>query len=322
MSRFGVLKSRLGLQISGFILRAKNRLPVALYRFSSSSASVAFHLKLKQQEAVKMGAEASKPQSGAKLQVIGAGLGRTGTASFSAALQTILKGPVYHSATQIVVSGDETHVKSWIEILSRTPYESPEDRKFVLDKIRELTSGYVATTDTPLGQFVEELMELYPDAKVICTVRDPEAWAKSMAATAKSALQGFLSVLVFWVPCLRYFPKYAEHLIKGRYGELYLRPGESPEVLHSRVVWDRHLEYLKRVVPKEKLYFVDVKDGWAPLCEALGVDVPVGVEFPKINDGAAIERLAKEQIRRGLTRWMIVLGGFIGVSAVLRQYLS
>jgi hypothetical protein len=34
--------------------------------------------------------------------------------------------------------------------------------------------GYVATVDAPGAQFVPELMELYPDVMVICTVRDPD----------------------------------------------------------------------------------------------------------------------------------------------------
>ncbi|KAF2208345.1 hypothetical protein CERZMDRAFT_107483 [Cercospora zeae-maydis SCOH1-5] len=268
-----------------------------------------------------MGAEASKPQAGAKVQVIGAGLSRTGTASFCAALEILLKGPVYHGGTQCAVSADEIHIKTWMHVLARTPYKSPTDKQFVLDKIRERTTGYVATADTPLAQFVPELLELYPDAKVICTVRDPDAWAKSIHQTSAASLQAFLGVLVYWVPCFRHFPRYVTLLADGRYGELYLEPGESQEVLRGRAVWERHIEYLRKVVPKEKLFFVDIRDGWAPLCMALGIDVPAGVEFPRINDGKAIERLAKEQIQKGLTRWAIVLGGLTAVVAMSWQFL-
>lgn len=103
------------------------------------------------------------------------GLPRTGTASFSAALSILLNGPVYHGGTQNLVSGNPHHIKTWIDILSRTPYQSAADKKYVKAKIRTLTDGYVAVADTPHALFVEELMELYPDAKVVCTVRDPDA---------------------------------------------------------------------------------------------------------------------------------------------------
>ena len=37
-----------------------------------------------------------------KIEVIGAGLGRTGTMSFSAALEKLLEGPVYHSGNMLI----------------------------------------------------------------------------------------------------------------------------------------------------------------------------------------------------------------------------
>ncbi|PPJ61189.1 hypothetical protein CBER1_10750 [Cercospora berteroae] len=269
-----------------------------------------------------MGAEASKPQAGAKVHVIGAGLSRTGTASFCAALEILLKGPVYHAGTQCVISDDEIHIKTWIDVLRRTPYKSAADKEFVLNKIRERMTGYVATADTPLAQFVPELLELYPEAKVICTVRDPDEWAKSMYQASAATLQAFLGIIMFWVPCLRYFPRFLTLLADGRYGELYLKPGEPQEVLRGKPVWDRHIEYLRKVVPEEKLFFVDIRDGWGPLCAALDMDVPEGVEFPRINDGKAIERLAKEQIQKGLLRWAVVLAGFAAVVAILWKVLQ
>lgn len=103
------------------------------------------------------------------------GLPRTGTASFSAALQILLNGPVYHGGTQTLVNNDDGPIKSWIDVLARTPYKSPSDRNHVVREIGRMTDGFVATADSPLAQFVEELMELYPEAKVICTVRDSDA---------------------------------------------------------------------------------------------------------------------------------------------------
>lgn len=82
---------------------------------------------------------------------------------------------MYHGGTQILVNDDDGAIKSWIQVLARTPYKSPSDREFVVGEIRRLTEGFVATADSPMAQYVDELMELYPEAKVICTVRDPDA---------------------------------------------------------------------------------------------------------------------------------------------------
>ncbi|KAF7189010.1 hypothetical protein HII31_09633 [Pseudocercospora fuligena] len=261
-----------------------------------------------------MGIEASKPNPGTKLQVIGAGLPRTGTASFSLALSILLNGPVYHGGTQTLKSSHDNDIKTWTDLLAHTPYKTPSDREYVISKLRELTQGYVAVTDAPCAQFVEELLEIYPDAKVICTVRDADAWAQSMDATSKSSLQTFLPFMIYLVPVVRYFPSYITALQKGRWEELYSKDGEKWS--YGQDVWERHLGYLDRVVGKDKVVFFDVREGWVPLCQALRKDVPVDQEFPRINDGNAIERFAGEQLRRGLVRWAVVVGIFAVSAAV------
>jgi hypothetical protein len=120
-----------------------------------------------------MGQEASRPEPGRKIQVIGSGLPRTGTASFSEALAIPLSGPIYHSGTQMTI-GPEKNIKGWINILRRTPFKSKGNRAFIDFTISSLLDGYAGVVDTPTCCFVEETMALYPDAKVICTVRDPD----------------------------------------------------------------------------------------------------------------------------------------------------
>ena len=143
---------------------------------------------------------------------------------------------------------------------------------------------------------------------------DNISWAKSMDSTSKSSLQTLLPLMLYLVPVVRYFPAYITALQKGRCGELYSKPGEKWS--YGKDVWDRHLEYLDRVVGKDKVVFFDVREGWGPLCEALGKSVPEDQEFPRINDGKAIERFAAEQVRRGLVRWAVVMGSLAAFVAV------
>jgi hypothetical protein len=105
---------------------------------------------------------------------------------------------------------------------------------------------------------------------------------------------------------MRFFPDYIEQL-RRQWVELFGMPEPA-----TRVHWDRHVEYLKRVVPEDRLVWYDVKDGWQPLCRVLGKEVP-DVEFPRINDSKAIEELAKKMVVRGLMRWGMVIGGSVGV---------
>ncbi|KAL8687224.1 MAG: hypothetical protein Q9218_006543 [Villophora microphyllina] len=257
-----------------------------------------------------MGQQESVPQQGAKLQVIGAGLSRTGTASFSRALEILLEGPIYHGGTQTTL-GPEIEIKTWIKVLSHWPPRNDSDKRLIQDSIASRLEGYVATTDAPASGLVPELLELYPNAIVICTIRDPISWEKSMEAIANTATMWFLRGVLLPLPALRYFVDYINVL-----GEVWLMlyAERKPP---TRVTYERHMNWLKSVVPKDRLVFFDVKDGWEPLCAALGKDVPTGVPFPRINDGEAIDRFAKTHVQRGLIRWGQILAVGIAIVATM-----
>ena len=78
----------------------------------------------------------------------------------------------------------------------------------ILETIAARLDGYAATTDAPASVVVAELMELYPDAKVVCTVRDPKKWEKSMETVATASTMWFLRGVLFPLPALRYFVDY------------------------------------------------------------------------------------------------------------------
>lgn len=82
------------------------------------------------------------------------------------------------------------------------------------------------------------------------------------------------------------------------------------------LVWKRHTAWLEEIVPKEKLFFVDMKDGWEPLCKALDVPVPKDVPFPRLNDSKSFERMFKEWAMQGLLRWALVFGAVIALCGV------
>ena len=248
-----------------------------------------------------MGAELSRPKPGTEFKVIGAGLSRTGTASFSEALRILLDGPIYHGGTQVSTGlNDVSEIRSWVKMLENSPPHKV-DKDLVHSILKSRLDGYAACTDAPPAQQVVELMELYPKAIVICTVRDAKAWEKSIATISGMALQGFLRFILFPIPAMRPFPHFVD-LLATQWNHLY---GELPPL--TTKTYDAHVEWLKKVVPEEKLFFFDVRDGWGPLCKALGKEVPKEVLFPRINDGNAIKEISKMLVLQGLTRWAMIL---------------
>lgn len=256
----------------------------------------------------KMGNQASVPAPGTKLQVIGAGLPRTGTASFSEALRILLEAPVYHGGTQCTM-GQPVEMRSWIKILRLFPFRTDTDRKAALSLIHQRLDGYAAVTDSPGTGLIPELLELYPDAKVICTTRDAEAWEKSMDGVASAATKWFLRGVLLPLPTMRHFVDYINAL---RDQWLYLYGEIEPP---TRVSYNRHIEWLKETVPADRLVFLEVKDGWEPLCKALGKEIP-DAPFPRINDSEAIDKFAAKTAKRGLIRWSVLLAA-IGVGLAL-----
>ena len=103
------------------------------------------------------------------LEVIGAGLGRTGTMSLKVALEQLGFGPCHHM-TEL-----PKHPERWP--LWEGFFEGqPVDWNAVFE-------GYKSTVDAPSCFVYRELAEFYPEAKVILTVRDPERWFESTLRT-------------------------------------------------------------------------------------------------------------------------------------------
>src|SRR5215208_5262930 len=109
------------------------------------------------------------------MKLIGAGLPRTATLSQKVALEMLGVGPCYH---MVNVLGDLDQARYWKRALDG---EGPWDEVF---------DGFQSTVDWPGGYFYEELIEKYPDAKVLLSVRDPERWAESMEQTVWAVRNG------------------------------------------------------------------------------------------------------------------------------------
>src|SRR2546422_8604994 len=102
------------------------------------------------------------------MHVIGAGLPRTGTLTQKLALEQLGLGPCYH----------------WVNIIADLDQVELWHRAFDGEDLwGEIFDGQHATVDWPGGFFYRELAAAYPDAKVLLSVRDPEAWERSYRET-------------------------------------------------------------------------------------------------------------------------------------------
>ena len=180
------------------------------------------------------------------------------------------------------------------------------------------TAGWITVADAPFCILVPELMEIYPDAVVVCPMREREIWAKSMWKAARLGNPKVLTWIYFWVPVLRHAPTmWASQTPIWK--ELYGTNIDSEE--DGLQIWDRHHAWLREVVPTDKLFFVDVKDGWEPLCRALKVPPPEDVPFPKLNDGEALEKVMGDLAMKGILAWGAVLVAMSSTLWILLRWL-
>lgn len=69
---------------------------------------------------------------------------------------------------------------------------------------------------------------------------------------------------------------------------------------------DKHNEWVRNNVPRERFLEMDLQEGWAPLADFLGVPVPK-TPFPRANDAAEAEALTKRIFLTAGLSWAGIL---------------
>jgi hypothetical protein len=224
------------------------------------------------------------------MQVIGAGFGRTGTMSMQAALE-ILGYRCYHMKE---VTEHEGHLDAWHALV--------DERESM--NWQWLFRDFQATVDFPACTYYRELMAEYPDAKVVLTVRDADRWFDSFE-TLQNTTDSFR--IFRFIPRARRFLAFVDTLLPKVFGN----PRDRAACVE---VFERHNREVQSAVPAERLLVFRVQDGWEPLCQFLGREVPVGVPFPHLNEGKdTLKKLARERL---FGNW-IRLGKVTLIAAVL-----
>jgi hypothetical protein len=236
---------------------------------------------------------------------------RTGTKTLNEALTILLDGPVHDSGIQST-GGTSLQIKQWMEIMDLAPRaETDEDNKRLDGLIGAVLDGYVATMDCPASLLTPELMRVFPDAIVLATTRDPESWWRSMQLVQGLTANWYIPLVLLWVPKVGTWGLIREKfriLALWRYG----RDTFGPDGLAL------HEAHLREVVPEDKLFWYQVKDGWEPLCKILKVPVPK-VPFPHNNSAADAKQIYDDLVMAGCFMWIVVVSGSLISWWVLRN---
>ena len=202
-----------------------------------------------------------------------------------------------------------------------------------LARLDRVLAKYPARVDFPSSLFFLEQVELAKasgeDWFVLHTVRDSKSWVKSVADTiyhiaeSKYGPDVNQTLVALQEACMRVllffgYPvsSFSILYMGRRMAELlwiptYLpdnEPGDYSLTKEANRItmaksFDAHTEWVKSVVPEDRLIIFHPRDGWEPLCTALNVPAP-DTPFPKVN---STEEMKKRLKMASIFQWAPVV---------------
>ncbi|KAK8050815.1 hypothetical protein PG994_012545 [Apiospora phragmitis] len=203
-------------------------------------------------------------------------------------------------------------------------YEAREagNKEETLKLVRKATAGFVATTDMPPSDFMPEIMELYPGAKVVHVRRDPQRWWASIKAVTTRTTPWWFGIDLSPVPGWRHLATFASVYSRStlRLAGLDADTATPSDLIQhgGPHILEAHYKKVAALVPAGQLLEMDLNDGWGPLCQFLDMPVP-SEPFPRVNDGKAADKYATKVLLKALGFW---LGIVSAVDATLYLAIS
>ena len=151
-----------------------------------------------------------------------------------------------------------------------------------------------AVVDAPGNFFWEEILEAYPDSKVILSEREEDSWLKSLV----NQLQVFEAVISRRFLAVLSPTSRKQIFILYSHLTAILGSADPKSACVLRKRYRMHNHRVKSLVPPEKLLVYNVKQGWKPLCDFLGCGVPT-VAFPHENVKGEIAEVPLSETRSG-----------------------
>jgi len=202
------------------------------------------------------------------MKVICAGWGRTGTRSLKYALEHINGEPSYHMQNILLNKKD---AKKWHDLIFNNKDNYNWDNIY---------KGYGACLDFPSCNYYKELMDFYPDAKVILNLRDDESWVKSWNVLNNQILKSFTFRFIAKLPytSFKLHKDIHNEMILGSRGA-FQGAKTDKEKMQKFNDWNQSvIDY----VPKDRLLIYKASEGWEPICKFLNVNIP-DIPFPYKN---------------------------------------
>jgi hypothetical protein len=165
----------------------------------------------------------------------------------------------------------------WMDALT-AKYDG-KGKPFTREDWDQLLGNAQAVCDWPSIAFAKELIEAYPEAKVVLTNRDVHSWH---ASTMKTVYWRVTDKELKWLSHFDWAASMYQPMLQKFFDTFF--EGDFPN--KGKEVFLRHYENVRSLVPKDRLLEYKVTDGWEPLCKFLDQPVPKDCSFPNVNDNS------------------------------------
>ena len=249
--------------------------------------------------------------------LLGAGLGRTGTHSLQAALVRLGYDKPFH---MLEILDGNAPADGWFELAKHERSTGVENKTMALELAQSvLDLGYTAVTDYPTCLLLEQFLELRPDAKVILSVRRSAAeWRLSVSETIGVITVPLKKPPFSFSPFFQSFahqldPWLFERTFIAELGQIDTARGESVMTYEEDMErgYTQWMDHVKATVPPEMLLIHHASEGFAPICQHLGIsngDCPKE-PYPWLGD--------TEEMKQLLNLFHLVNVGFLAIVGVL-----
>ena len=179
--------------------------------------------------------------------------------------------------------------------------------------LQDVFTGYNASSDWPGMAFVDDLLDMYPDVKLVLNKRhSPEKWEESVRSSLQFFSTQLYHRLTYWVPiCHWHWQMYRDYM------RLAKRRFDVDDVFTAEC-YERHNQWVRTTAASrgKQVLEWEPEDGWEPLCKFLGREVPSHL-FPRTNETVEIAKLKVVLIKKGLLAWAGVLGATLVAVAIM-----
>ncbi|KEY72318.1 hypothetical protein S7711_01001 [Stachybotrys chartarum IBT 7711] len=224
------------------------------------------------------------------MKVLILGLGRTGTA-YAEAMRAAMKQLGYVDTYHMISCSIENPPDALMWMDALTAKFEGKGKPFTREDWDQLLGNAQAVCDWPSCAFAKELIEAYPEAKVVLTNRDVHSWH---ASTMKTVYWRVTDPELRWLSHFDWAAGMYYPMLKKFFDTFF--EGDFPN--KGKEVFTRHYAEVRSLVPKDRLLEYRVTDGWEPLCKFLDEPVPKDCPFPNVNDNSDFVTRSRRRNRK------------------------